>query len=129
MTKTPDYEDIPGTFVFNGARCHEGFHLNMFCKSLDKAENREKFRADPSGYLDQFPMTPEQRATIENREWLRMLELGGNIYYTFKLAIFDGLTMQHVGGEMSGMTVDEFRQMMVDGGRPVDGNRSKSEAS
>lgn len=123
-----DYEDIPGTYVFNGKRCREGYQLNKFCKSLDVETNREAFRADPNSYLDQYKMTPEQRETIDKRDWLGMLQLGGNIYYTFKLAIFDRLSMQHVGGEMSGITVEEFRQMMIDGGRPIDNNRSKSES-
>lgn len=129
MAADADYEDIPGTYVFNGRRVRQGYHLNMFCKSLDIPANRDAFRADPSGHLDQFPMTPQQRAAVDNRDWLGMLQLGGNIYYTFRLAIFDGLSMQHVGGAMSGMTVDDFRQMMVDGGRPVDGNRSKAESA
>ncbi len=119
-----DYDDIPGTYVFDGKRCRQGYHMNKFCKTLDSAENRARFKADPAAYLDQFPMTAEQRQAIEQREWLEMLKLGGNIYYTFKLAIVDQLSMQHVGGEMSGMTVDEFRQMMIDGGRRLDGNRS-----
>jgi len=127
MGTRDDYEDIPGTYVFNGARCLEGLHLNMFCKSLDKAENREAFRRNPSTYLDQFPMTAEQRKTVTERDWLGMLQVGGNIYYTFKLAIVDGLTMQDVGGQMSGMSVEDFRQMMVNGGRSVDGNRSKAD--
>ena len=124
-----DYEDIPGTYVFNGKRCREGYYLNMFCKSLDRAENRDKFRADPAGYLDGFAMTAEQRRAIDERDWLGMLQVGGNIYYTFKLAIFDGLSMQHVGGAMSGITVDDFRQMMIDGGRNVEHNRSKKDAA
>ena len=127
MGLNDDYEDIPGTYIFNGRRCREGYHLNKFCKSLDVEANREAFRADPDGYLDQFPMTEEQRRTIDERDWLGMLRVGGNIYYTFKLAIFDRLSMQHVGGEMSGITVDEFRQMMLDGGRSPENNVSKSE--
>jgi protocatechuate 4,5-dioxygenase alpha chain len=127
MAVHTDYEDIPGTYIFNGKRCREAFHLNMFCKSLDKEANREEFRAGPAAYLDRFEMTPEQRKTVEERDWLGMLHLGGNIYYTFKLAIFDGLSMQHVGGLMSHMTVDDFRAMMMDGGRPLAGNASKAE--
>lgn len=123
-----DYEDIPGTYVFNGKRCREGYQLNKFCKSLDVEANREAFRADPDSYLDQYKMTAEQREMIETRNWLGMLQVGGNIYYTFKLAIFDRLSMQHVGGEMSGITVEEFRQMMIDGGRSIELNRSKSES-
>ena len=74
-------------------------------------------------------MTQAQREAVLNRDWLGLLRLGGNIYYTFKLAAFDGLTMQHVGALMSGtgMTVEEFRRMMAEGGRPIEGNRSKSE--
>jgi len=122
-----EYDDIPGTYVFDTKRCRQGFHLNKFCKSLDDAENRDKFRANPSTYLDQFPMTAEQRQMIEDRDWLGMLQVGGNIYYTFKLVAFDGLTMQHVGGMMSNMTVDDFRAMMLDGGRKLEGNQSKKQ--
>lgn len=127
MKEKPDYEDIPGTYVFNTERCKMGFQLNKFCKSLDDAGNRDSFRADPEKYLDQYPMTKEQREAIDKRDWLGMLHLGGNIYYTFKLAVFDGLTMQHVGGLMSHITVDEFRAMMLEGGRKIEGNRSKTE--
>lgn len=127
--KNAELDDIPGTYVFTTQRCKNGYQLNKFCKSLDVAENREAFRANPGNYLDRFPMSAEQRLTVEQRDWLRMLQLGGNIYYTFKLAVFDGLTMQHVGGLMSNMSVDEFRTMMLDGGRTLQGNRSKADNS
>lgn len=117
MKQDQAYSDIPGTYVFDGEHSREGYHLNMFCMSLNQAKNREAYRADPSSYLDQFKMTPAQRKAVEDRDWVGMLRLGGNIYYTFKIAIFDGLSMQRVGGEMSQITEDEFRQMMVDGGR------------
>ncbi len=122
-----DYNDIPGTYVFDGEHNRKGYHLNMFCMSLNDAANRDAFRTEPDSYLDRFPLTDEQRKAIEERDWLGMLRVGGNIYYTFKLAIFDGLSMQAAGGAMSGMTEDAFRQMMVDGGRPIEGNRNKSE--
>lgn len=114
----------------DGEHNRKGYHLNMFCMSLNKQENRDRFAASEADYLQSFPMTEEQREAVLNRDWLRMLQLGGNIYYTFKIAAFDGLTMQHVGAEMSGsnMTVEDFRQMMLEGGRPIDGNRSKSES-
>lgn len=127
MSQEQDYEDIPGTYVFNGRRNRQGYHLNMFCMSLNEEANRDAFRADPEGYLDRFPMTAEQRHAVLERDWLGMLQLGGNIYYTFKLAAFDGLSMQAVGGAMSSVSEEEFRQMMVAGGRSVEGNRSKSE--
>lgn len=113
-----DYHDIPGTYVFDGAHSRKGYALNMFCMSLNEEANRDAFRADPDGYLDRWDLTPEQRKAVVDRDWLGLLQLGGNIYYSFKLAIFDGLSMQEVGGAMSGMTSEEFTQMMIHGGRP-----------
>ena len=129
MRAPRDYDDIPGTYVQDSVHLRKGYHLNMFCLSLNHAGNREAFRAGEAAYLDRFPITPAQRRAVLERDWLELLRLGGNIYYTFKLAACDGLTMQHVGAEMSGtgMTVEDFRRMMLDGGRPVDGNRSRRE--
>ena len=127
MRDDKDYSDIPGTYVFDPQHSMMGYHLNMFCMSLNKTENRDKFRQNETTYLDQFPMTEEQRNAVVNRRWLEMLQLGGNIYYTFKLAILDGLTMQQVGAMMSGVSEDEFKSMMIAGGRKPDGNRYKSE--
>jgi protocatechuate 4,5-dioxygenase alpha chain len=126
-----DYHDIPGTYVFDGQHNRLGYQLNMFCKTLDLASNRELFRQDPAQYLDRFPITDAQRRAVLERDWLGMLRLGGNIYYTFKLAIFDGMSMQHAGAAMSGtgMTVEDFRAMMAAGGRPIEGNRSRLENS
>ena len=128
MRNPKDYDDIPGTYVFDGEHSRKGYHLNMFCMSLNKEENRQAFRQNEEAYVKRFPMTPPQRRAVLERNWLEMLRLGGNIYYTFKIAIFDGLTMQHVGAMMSGtgMTVEQFREMMLRGGRPIDGNRYKS---
>ena len=126
---TREYHDIPGTYVFDSEHNRKGYHLNMFCKSLDVAANRDAFRASPEIYLDRFPITKEQRTAVMARDWLALLQLGGNIYYTFKLAIFDGLSMQHVGAAMSSehMSVEAFRAMMIDGGRRIEGNRSRKE--
>ena len=129
MRAPRDYDDIPGTYVQDAAHLRKGYHLNMFCMSLNREDGREAFRANEAAYLDKFPMTDVQRQAVLERDWLGMLRLGGNIYYTFKLAACDGLTMQHVGARMSGtgMTVEEFRQMLLDGGRSIEGNRSRRE--
>jgi len=129
MKISRDYQDIPGTYVLDPAHSRKGYHMNMFFMSLNEESNRERFRADPDAYLDGYRITEAQRKAIIQRDWLAMLRLGGNIYYTFKLAILDGLTMQQAGALMSGtgMSDEEFRQMMLDGGRPVAGNRSKVE--
>lgn len=126
--RTPrEYDDIPGTYVFDGTHNRHGYDLNMFCMSLNDEANRASFRSDPNAYLDEWSLTPEQRQAVVERNWLGMLQLGGNIYYTFKLAVFDGLSMQDVGGSMSGITTEEFAAMMVAGGRPAEGNRFESE--
>lgn len=121
------FADIPGTRVFTPEMCQLGYELNMFCMSLNKAENREAFRKDEAAFLDTFKLTAEQKEAVLKRQWLKMLDLGGNIYYTFKIAAFDRKSMQHVGGKMSNITEDEFREMMLSGGRSIIGNRSKTE--
>ena len=127
MAPDKDYEDIPGTFVFDADRSREGYHLNQFCISLRKQANREAFKDDPEAYLDRFPMTEAQRQSVRDRDWNQMLALGGNIYYTSKLAANDGITFQELAGIMTGMGREAYRKMMAEGGRPIAGNRSKSE--
>lgn len=127
MGKCSDYHDIPGTYVFDAEQSRKGFHLNMFCMSLMKPENRAAFKADEQDYLLRFPMTPEQRQAILDRDWNEMLRLGGNIYYTAKLAACDGHSFQYIAALMTGSTQEEYRVMMKNGGRGIDGNRSKSE--
>jgi len=122
-----DYHDIPGTYVFDAEHSRRGYHLNMFCMSLNQEANRAAFRADESAYLDRFPMTAEQKAAVVQRQWNQMLRLGGNVYYTAKLAATDGLTFQDLAAKMTGVSREEYRKMMLDGGRPIAGNRSKSE--
>ncbi len=129
MREERDYDDIPGTYVFDGEHHRRGYHLNMFCMSLNQAANRDAFRADEAAYLERFAMTDAQKKAVLERDWLAMLRLGGNIYYTFKIAAFDGISMQQIGARMSGngMSDEEFMQMMIDGGRRIEGNRSRRE--
>ena len=127
MRQNQPYSDIPGTYVFDPEHSRLGYQLNMFCMSLNKSENRDQFRLDEAAYLDQFPLTSDQREAVLTRDWLGMLQLGGNIYYTFKLAIFDRRSMQYVGGAMSGIDEQAFIDMMINGGRPVEGNLYKLE--
>jgi len=122
-----DYNDIPGTTVFDAQRSRQGYWLNQFCMSLMKADNREAFKADEAGYLDRFPMTAEQKQAVLDRDWNRMIELGGNIYFTSKLGATDGKSFQHLAAAMTGMSQQEYADMMLHGGRSPEGNRSKSE--
>ena len=127
MREDRDYSDIPGTYVFDPEHSRQGYHLNMFCMSLNKEANREEFRRDESAYLDAFPMSPQQRDAVLQRDWIGLLRLGGNIYYTFKLAIFDGINMQEIGARMEGVPDEQFKAMMINGGRPIQGNRYQKE--
>ncbi len=122
-----EYDDIPGTFVFDADRSREGYHLNQFCISLRLQKNRDAFNADEKRYLDKYPMTVAQREAVLNRSWNLLLELGGNIYYTSKLAANDGINFQNLAGRMTGMGVEAYREMMINGGRSIEGNRTKSE--
>ncbi len=122
-----EYDDLPGTVVFDADKAREGYHLNMFCMSLMKAENRAAFKADERAYLEQWPMTDAQKQAILARDWNQMLELGGNIYFTAKLGATDGLSFQQLAAKMTGSTQEQYAQMMLKGGRSVNGARSKSE--
>ena len=121
-----DYDDIPGTFVFDAERSREGYGVNMFCMSLMKDENRKAFKADEAGYLAGYPLTPEQRDAILKRDYNRLLELGGNIYFLAKLGATDGHSFQHLAAVMTGSTQKDYADMMLGGGRQIEGNRSKS---
>ena len=124
--KAQEYDDIPGTFVFDAERSRQGYGINMFCMSLMKDENRKAFKANEAQYLKKFNMTPEQEEAILKRDYNRMLELGGNIYYTAKLGATDGHSFQHLAAVMTGNTQQDYAAMMLAGGRNVDGNRSRS---
>ncbi len=121
-----DYDDIPGTFVFDAERSRQGYGINMFCMSLMKDENRKAFKANEAEYLKKFPLTPEQRDAILKREYNRMLELGGNIYFTAKLGATDGHSFQHMAAIMTGSTQEDYAKMMLGGGRSVEGKRGRA---
>jgi protocatechuate 4,5-dioxygenase, alpha chain len=120
-------EDIPGTYVFTKDRARLGLHLNLFFSSLLKAENREEFKRGEAAYLDKFPLTAEQRRCVLERDWTGMLKLGANIYHMSKLGGTDQRTFQYLACCMAGMQQEEYRKMMLEGGRPLEGNRSKAE--
>lgn len=122
-----DYDDIPGTYVFDGRRSRRGYPLNSFLMSLNDAANRDAFRADEAAYLDRFALDAEQRRAVRDRDWIGLLEVGGNLYYTYKLAACDGMSFQDLAGAQTGMTADEYGAMMRAGGRPIAGNRSRAE--
>ena len=124
-----EYDDIPGTFVFDADRSRQGYHLNMFCMSLMKPENREKFKANEAEYLKPWKLTPAQTTAVLERDYLTMMKNGGNIYFLAKLFSTDGFPYLVAVATMTGMTQEEYSNMMLKGGRSIKGNRSKSNPS
>ena len=125
--ETHDYDDIPGTTVFDAARSRVGYPLNKFLYSLMKSENRAAFLADESSYLDQFHMLPQQKTAVMKRDWNTLLDLGGVSYALAKLAFTDQHSYQYMAAEMTGMSQQGYLDMMLAGGRSIEGWRSKKE--
>ena len=123
MALDKPYKDVPGTTIFDAEQSRMGYHLNQFCMSLMKPANRVRFKADERAYLDEWPMTEAQKQAVLVRDLNRCIELGGNIYFLAKIGATDGKSFQQMAGSMTGMTEDEYRDMMIKGGRPIDGNR------
>ena len=123
MALDKPYLDVPGTTIFDAAQSRKGYWLNQFCMSLMKAENRARFKAGERTYLDEWAMTEEQKLAVLARDLNRCIAAGGNIYFLAKIGATDGKSFQQMAGSMTGMSEEEYRHMMISGGRSVDGNR------
>ncbi|WP_298015805.1 protocatechuate 4,5-dioxygenase subunit alpha [uncultured Castellaniella sp.] len=123
MSLNKPYTDIPGTTIFDADQSRLGYHLNQFCMSLMKAENRKRFLADERAYLDEWPMSEDQKQAVLARDLNRCLALGGNIYFLAKLGATDGRSFQYMAASMTGMSQEDYAAMMLAGGRSVKGNR------
>ena len=121
---TADFDDIPGTRVFTAQRAKQGYELNQFCMSLMKEANRQRFKADERAYLDQTRMSEDQKQAVLDRDYNRMLDLGGNIYFLAKIFATDGLSYLQAVSTMTGMPTDDYQKMMISGGRSPEGWRS-----
>ena len=128
MALDKPYADIPGTVIFDADQARKGYHLNQFCMSLMKAANRERFKRDERAYLDEWPMTEEQKLAVLARDYNRMIAFGGNIYFLSKLFSTDGRSFQYTAATMTGMSQEAYAKMMLDGGRPIEGNRRIGES-
>ena len=124
-----EFDDIPGTRVYTAKRARQGYHLNQFAMSLMKAENRERWKADERAYLDFWPMSEDQKQAVLARDYNRLLDLGGNIYFLAKVFSTDGLSFVQAVSTMTGMSVEDYQAMMVAGGRPPEGLRSIKDKS
>jgi protocatechuate 4,5-dioxygenase alpha chain len=117
------YLDIPGTTIFDADVARKGYWLNQFCMSLMKAENRARFKTNERAYLDEWPMTEEQKQAVLERDLNRAIAAGGNIYFLAKIGATDGRSFQQMAASMTGMSEEEYRNMMLGGGRSPEGNR------
>ena len=129
MALDKPYLDLPGTTVFDAEMARRGYHLNQFCVSLMEVANRERFKADERAYLDEWPMSEEQKQAVIDRDYNRMLLQGGNIYFFAKIFSVDGVSFEQAAASMTGVTQEEYRKMMLSGGRSPEGNRYKGEQS
>ena len=123
MALDKPYKDVPGTTIFDAEQSRLGYHLNQFCMSLMKAENRKRFLADERAYLDEWAMTEDQKQAVLARDLNRCIALGGNIYFLAKIGATDGKSFQQMAGSMTGMTEEEYRNMMIGVGLSAEGNR------
>lgn len=121
------YKDIPGTTIYTIELARKGFQLNEFCMSLRTEENRKRFHADERKYLDEWDMSEEQKQAVLDRDFQRMLDLGGNVYFLSKIFAAEGMSYVQAVSTMTDMTADEYQAMMVAGGRNIEGWRSKKE--
>jgi protocatechuate 4,5-dioxygenase alpha chain len=127
MALDKPYKDVPGTTIFDAEQSRLGYHLNQFCMSLMKAANRERFKADERAYLDEWPMTEDQKQAVLARDLNRCISLGGNIYFLAKIGATDGKSFQYMAASMTGMSQEEYAAMMLAGGRSIEGNRHVGE--
>lgn len=123
MSLDKPYLDVPGTTIFDAEQSRKGYWLNQFCMSLMKSENRERFKVNERAYLDEWQMSEDQKDAVIERDLNKCISLGGNIYFLAKIGATDGKSFQQMAGSMTGMTEEEYRDMMVRGGRSVEGNR------
>jgi protocatechuate 4,5-dioxygenase alpha chain len=68
-------------------------------------------------------MTEAQKQAVLARDLNECMRLGGNIYFLAKVGSTDGKSFQQMAGSMTGLTEEQYRAMMVAGGRSPEGNR------
>lgn len=110
-------EEIPGTIVFDSQQSRAGLSLNNLAIALNKKTDREQFVADPEEFMTRFGLSDEQKDAVRRRDFLRMIELGGNIFFIYKIGMVDGLNVPDIVASMADQTTEEFTEMMRNGGR------------
>ncbi|MDB5806943.1 MAG: Protocatechuate 4,5-dioxygenase [Betaproteobacteria bacterium] len=122
-----EFDDIPGTPLFDGGMAQKGYHFNTFFMSLMKSDNRAAFKAGEAAYMENYSLSAEQKQAVLARDWNGMTALGGNVFFMVKLAATDGIAVAQMCASMAGMAPADYMRMMVAGGRPIAGNRSRDQ--
>jgi len=107
------YEDIAGTYVFDGQTAHAAYALNKLLFSFNREENRREFGQDPDAYVAQFDLTVKQKEALLKGDYLGLIRLGANIYYLAKLTVPKGISIQDVGAAFQGITTDQFKAKLL----------------
>ncbi len=115
-----DYENIPGTYVFDGKRSHSAYALNKMLFSFNHEENRNEFDADPAAYAIKFDVPDAQREALLAGDFLSLLRMGANIYFMAKMAIPRGVSVQDVGAQFQGISTEEFRENLAKNGEGLE---------
>jgi protocatechuate 4,5-dioxygenase, alpha chain len=105
---------IAGTTIFDGVQAQKGYALNKMCYSFNSAENRAAFVADEEAYCRTYGLNAEQRTAVKARDVLGLIAAGGNVYYLAKFAGIFGLNVQDLGALQTGMSVEAFKQKLLD---------------
>ncbi|MEJ1962806.1 MAG: protocatechuate 3,4-dioxygenase [Gammaproteobacteria bacterium] len=108
-----DYDDIPGTYVFDGKHAHGAYSLNKLLFSFNSEVNRAEFDRDPAAYCDKYGVTDNYKDLVLKKDFLGMLRAGANIYYMAKMAIPRGTSVQDAGAQFQGITTKEFQAKLL----------------
>jgi protocatechuate 4,5-dioxygenase, alpha chain len=120
-SEEPDASGTLETYVFDGRRSHQGLPLNNMGLALNQEKERESFLADPEAFMERFGLSEPQKKAVRENDFIAMLELGGNIYFTYKIGAVAGLAIPDIMGTMTGQTSLEYVEMMKNGGRNPNG--------
>ena len=111
-----DYEDIPGTYVFDGKHAHGSYPLNKLLFSFCDESSRDEFDKDPAAYCDKFGVAGKYKEFVLKKDFLGMLRSGANIYYMAKMAIPRGVSVQDAGAAFQGIPTKDFQAKLLSKG-------------
>jgi len=114
------YEDIPGTYVFDGKTSHTAYALNKMLFSFNHEENRQEFSRDEEAYATKYGVTDKQKEALLNGDFLGLMRMGANIYYLAKLAVPRGVSVQDTGAAFQGITTEEFKANLAKNGEGLE---------